>query len=91
MALAKDLGSAVAHEDRLIIREDGDFVAIHHGHLDNLVGSVMAVLDMNGDTVQRDAQKSEIKMRIRDWLNEQYRLCGYEEYKSKEGLSSSTK
>lgn len=66
---------------RLIILDDGDYVAVNHRHLDHLIGSIMAVLDMNGDAIQREAQKSEIKMRMREWLNEQYTGAGYEEYK----------
>lgn len=73
-------------KSRLIILPSGDYVAIHHRHLDHLIGSLMAIFDLNGDKVQRDALKSEVKMRCRQWLNDQYYAVGYEEYEKEQGI-----
>lgn len=80
MEAVKDFVITPNDTQRLIVLDDGDYVAVHHGHLDRLIGSVMAILDMNGDSVQREAQKSEIKMRIRQWLTDQYDNAGYQDY-----------
>lgn len=65
-------------KERLVKLSDGhQGVAVHHGHLDSLVGSLMHVCELTGDREQREALKSEIKMRTRDWLNDQYAVAGY--------------
>jgi len=68
-------------KDRLIIIEGkGDFVAVHHGHLDQLIGSLMHLCELDSDKEHREALKSDIKMRCRQWLNDQYDNAGYQKY-----------
>lgn len=74
--------------ERLIIAFDSDMVAIDFRHLDTLIGSLCHVLDLNSDKEYREHVKSEIKMRCRDWLNDQYDNAGYEEYKAKSLVNS---
>jgi len=80
----KDL-DLVSEEDRkrLIVGDGTDKVAIDFGHLDQLIGSICHVMDLNSDKEYREHVKSELKLRCRQWLQDQYTLCGYEEYKEK--------
>ena len=65
-------------EERLMKLSDGfNAVAIHHGHLDGLIGRLMALCDLTGDLEQRRALKQEIKWRCRDWLDDNYQMAGY--------------
>lgn len=74
-------------EDRLIILDGkGDFVAVHHQHLDSLIGSLMHLCELDSDKEHREALKSEIKMRCRAWLNDQYDSAGYQAYLDKNRL-----
>lgn len=67
--------------ERLIVTSDSNMVAIDFRHLDNLIGSLCHVLDLNSDKEYREHVKSEIKMRCRQWLQDQYDIAGYEEFK----------
>lgn len=64
---------------RLIKDPEGTVkVAIDFNHLDQLVGSLCHVMDLNSDREYREHIKSEVKMRCRQWLQDQYDLCGYD-------------
>lgn len=66
-------------KNRLSTINGTDYVAVSHLELGNLVGSLMHVCELTGDKEQREALKSEIKLRCREWLNDQYALSGYKE------------
>lgn len=61
------------------------YVMISHSELDNLIGSLMHLMDLNSDVQFRDAMKSEIKMRTRQWLDDNYAICGYKDYRYQSG------
>lgn len=61
-----------------LIEQDGVYVMVSHTELDNLIGSLMHLMDLNSDIQFREAMKSEIKMRTRQWLNDTYSSSGYE-------------
>lgn len=69
--------------------EDGDsfYVTISHKELDSLIGNLMHLCDLNSDSVYREALKSEIKMRSRRWLDEEYEDAGYRNYEVQEGAN----
>lgn len=60
-----------------LIEDDGYFVLVSHRELDNLIGRMMQVFELNGDVEQRNALKQETKWRCREWLDEIYRDSGY--------------
>jgi hypothetical protein len=65
--------------ERPLIDQNGRvYVMISHSELDNLIGSLMHLMDLNSDVQFREAMKSEIKMRTRQWLNDEYCNSGYE-------------
>jgi hypothetical protein len=68
-----------------LIDFDGVYVMISHSELDNLIGSLMHLMDLNSDVHFRDAMKSEIKMRARKWLDDNYSICGYINYEYQPG------
>jgi hypothetical protein len=63
--------------DPLIAHKDSYYVLISHQELDHLVGRLMQMCDVMGDKEQRDAVKSEIKYRTREWLDDKYAMAGY--------------
>jgi hypothetical protein len=64
-------------ESRIVTNSDGDNVAINHGHLDKLIGNLMHLCELNSDKEFRNAMKSEIKQRCREWLNNEFTSAGY--------------
>ena len=54
-------------------------VSLHHGDLGNLIGRLMQMADLMGDTAQREAVKRTIKRESRDWLDGIYNEAGYKE------------
>jgi hypothetical protein len=56
------------------------FVLVSHRELDGLVGRLMQLCDLTGDTEQRRALKDEIKHRSRDWLDDLYNQSGYDKW-----------
>lgn len=79
----------MAIEDkRSLVRlgEGAFYVPISHLELDGLVGRLMQICDIMGDSTQREAVKSEIKQRTRGWLNSEYDYLGYKEPITKEDL-----
>ena len=69
----------------LIEEQGGYYVTISHKELDSLVGNLMHLCDLNSDAVYREALKSEVKQRSRNWLDEQYALSGYKNYAVESG------
>lgn len=66
-------------KSRLVTSADGTIrVTVDHTHLDTLIGSLCHIADLNSDREYRDHLKSELKIRCREWLNDQYTLSGYE-------------
>jgi len=59
-------------------KNNGMFVLISHEGLNHLVGNLLQMCDLTGDTEQRQAMKSEIKQRCRKWLNDEYWNAGYD-------------
>jgi len=64
-------------DERLIDTGEGIYVLISHRQVDYLIGSLMGMCDVMGDKEQRDAVKSEIKQRVRSWLDDRYAVAGY--------------
>jgi len=54
-----------------------DRIAVDFQHLDTLIGSLCHVADLNSDREYREHLKSELKIRCREWLRDQYRAVGY--------------
>ena len=69
-------------ESRLLHNNDGDCIAVNHFHLNSLIGSLMHLCDLNSDKEFRETLKSEIKMRCRAWMNDEFVVAGYEAYKA---------
>lgn len=61
-----------------IIQDDGYYVMVSHRELDDLVGRMMMVFELNGDVEQRNALKQEFKWRARNWLDDIYKMSGYD-------------
>jgi len=78
----KPLREGEYDESRLIHNDDGDCIALNHFHLNSLIGSLMHLCDLNSDKEFREAMKSEIKMRCRAWMNDEFEIAGYEAYKA---------
>lgn len=55
-------------------------VTVSHIELGNLVGRLMQMCDLIGDVEQRNALKSTIKQISREWLDENYRIAGYDKH-----------
>lgn len=62
----------------------GYYVPIDHRILDGLVGRLLQLADLTADAQQRQALKSEIKHRCRDWLDSEYKMNGYDMFKMQE-------
>lgn len=77
--MSKQITPTIQHTEpeRLIHTDDSDMVAVDFRHLDNLIGSLCHVADLNSDREYREHLKSEIKQRCRDWLRDQYSIAGY--------------
>ena len=58
----------------------GIYVPISHGEVDHLLGSLLHLMDLNSDVQFREAMKSEIKQRVRQWLDNEYSDIGYRNY-----------
>lgn len=54
------------------------YVPVSHYELDGLVGQVMQICDIVGDNSQGKALKSQVKHIIRGWLDDHYRILGYQ-------------
>lgn len=65
---------------RPLIQKDYFYVMISHKELDDLVSRLMHVVELDSDKEHRDALKGELKWRVRQWLDEEYREAGYENY-----------
>jgi hypothetical protein len=78
----------VSYGRKLVSTNNGDlpegvssvFVLVSHQELDTLVGRLMQLCDLTGDTEQRKALKDEIKHRSRDWLDDLYEQSGYDKW-----------
>lgn len=67
----------IGEPDRLVRAYEKDMVGVDFGHLDNLIGSLCHIADLNSDRDYREHLKSEIKLRCRDWLRDQYERAEY--------------
>lgn len=56
------------------------FVLVSHKELDDLIGKLMHMFELNGDVEQRNALKQETKWRCRDWLDDLYQESGYDKW-----------
>lgn len=63
----------------------GIYVPISHAELDNLLGSLLHLMDLNSDIQYREAMKQEIKQRARQWLDSEYSNLGYRNYSYVDG------
>lgn len=71
----------------LIQTKDGVYtVLVSHKELDELVGRLMQMFELNGDVEQRNALKQETKWRCREWLDALYSDSGYEFYETVDGV-----
>lgn len=50
---------------------------ISHKELDNLIASIMHVVELDSDKEHREALKGELKWRVRQWLDQEYESAGY--------------
>lgn len=64
----------------LVSTKTGYYVLISHHELDDLIGRLMQMLELNGDVEQRNALKQETKWRCRSWLDTRYEQGGYVNY-----------
>ena len=65
---------------RPLLQQDGLYVMISHKELDNLIATLMHLAELDSDKEHREAIKGEIKHRVRNWLDNEYRDAGYENY-----------
>lgn len=61
-----------------LIEDDGYYVMVSHRELDDLIGRMMMLFELNGDVEQRNALKQEFKWRARSWLDDMYKQSGYD-------------
>ena len=67
-------------DKKRLIKVDGtQYVGINFLHLDRLVGNLCHVIDLDSDKEHREHVKSEIKMRCRQWLTDEYEMVGYKD------------
>lgn len=66
-------------QDGPVLIQTGGPIQVTVSHLDlgNLIGRLMQMADLMGDTAQREAVKRTIKRESRDWLNGIYEEAGY--------------
>lgn len=60
-----------------LIENDAYYVLVSHQELDDLIGQLMHMFELNGDVEQRNALKRETKWKCRDWLDDLYEESGY--------------
>lgn len=65
-------------------KDSACYVPISHHEIDGLIGRLMQICDIMGDSTQRDAVKAEIKQRTRSWLDDGYYTLGYRDARTKE-------
>jgi len=65
-------------------------IPISHKQLDTLVGRLMQMCDLIGDTQQRKALKDTIKQNCRDWLDDEYTDAGYDRFGGDNGKKLKT-
>lgn len=65
-------------------------VPINHGQLNSLIGRLMQMCDLIGDTKQRKALQDTIKEICRDWMDAEYVDAGYDRYGGAEGKNLKT-
>lgn len=58
----------------------GYYALVSHRELDGLLGRLLHLVDLVGDKEQRDALKSEVKLRCRGWLDDEYWSSGYQNH-----------
>lgn len=79
----------VHHYMTLVNREDLDgstpdsvatvlSVPVNHKQLNSLIGRLMQMCELIGDTEQRKALKDTIKQHCRDWMDSEYEDAGYD-------------
>lgn len=68
------------------VKDSGYYVLVSHTQLDNLVGRLMQMCELTGDTEQRTALKNEIKNRSRKWLDDLYEDAGYQKWSAGDSL-----
>ena len=82
--MSEEARAKIPNERRLLdIRngiEGSYFVAVSHRELDNLVGSLMQLIDIVGSQEQSRALKTEVKQRSRNWLDDLYQMAGYDKW-----------
>ena len=64
----------------IVKNRDTYYVLVSHRELDSLIGRLMQMCELTGDTEQRKALKDEIKQRSRQWLDDLYRDSGYDKW-----------
>lgn len=79
MALSEEYMREVFSK-KLVKIGEGYYVPISHAEIDSLIGRLMQICDIMGDTTQRQAVKMEIKHRTRDWLDDNYQSLGYDKF-----------
>lgn len=72
---------------RPLIQQGYLYVMISHEELNNLVAKLMHIAELDSDKEHREALKGELKHQVRNWLDEQYREAGYENYAVTEGAT----
>lgn len=73
-----DSGKTSKYASTLIKTKGAYYVPVSHLELDGLIGRLMHLCELMGDNVQREAMKSEIKLRTRSWLDSEYNRAGYD-------------
>lgn len=63
--------------ERLVEVDGVSNIAINFEHLDNLIGRLCHIADLDSDKEHREHVKSEIKLRCRAWLQDLYDIAGY--------------
>lgn len=60
-----------------LVSNGGYYVLVSHNEIDDLIGRMMQLFELNGDVEQRNALKQETKWRCREWLDALYEDSGY--------------
>ena len=69
-----------ARKEHLVKIHGTYYCLVSHEEIGDLIGNLMQLCDLMGDTEQRKAFKSEIKHRTRQWLDDRYWLGGFEKF-----------
>ena len=81
MSKKEVVADKVAYKSRAVVSKDGAvYCLVSFEELDHLTGRLMQMCELNGDAEQREALKRTIKQITKDWLNNQYRDGGYDDW-----------